>query len=411
VKAEVDGLRNSSQLQKWVPHVWDYKEINMSLKPGGVVADSGFVAVALMERIAFSWDELVDSMRFQELVLANLRVVAEAAVKVIRSLFMMAEDGLPCYDLHGRNLAFADTGLARLVIVDWQGEHNIIKHTVHKRMKRAIPKFVKGLPGQSVWMTKKDLPNKLSRPKEAQERVPHWVKFYGALGDIILRKWETIHESKNENAFQLLRCDLNEVCVKTATDLPQHAPAALSVVSEVTRTEISQSSSDSDESPSKTAVVDLVSEAQSDADAAVPDAAAELLQGSVGPQTTTAVASEPVPVISGAANWPFQLGREALVGLSKACAQQIEHIQANPIRHARVTLKSKVIEQRVADDDFSAHAKRPFSTDQHLGDVFSLLVRVVQSELLECGLLERCQRGVPKSASDPKKLHQGRLLM
>ena len=239
-----------------------------------------------------------------------------------------------------------------------------------------------------------------------QTLVPPWVKFYADLGEIVLRRWGDIHESKNEEACQVLRCDFDEVCLRTATDLPQRAPA-LSAVPEGSPTEVVTSRSvDYGGAPSKTAMVDLVSETQPQQPiyAAAPDAAAELLQGSVGPQTIAAPMTEPVPLTTAAAKWPFQLGREALIGLSQTCAEQLEHIQANPIRHARATLKSKTIEQRVQDHDFSSHA--PYSTDQYLGDVFSLLVRALQSELLERGLLERCSEGIPKSASDPKKLHR-----
>ena len=81
----------------------------------------------------------------------------------------------------------------------------------------------------------------------------------------------------------------------------------------------------------------------------------------------------------------------------------------NAIRHGRGTKRSVPLETRLATDNFDVHggdgSMRPVEEGHTQGDIFKLLIRLIQRQLQERNFLQRCGDEVPKAATNPEKFH------
>ena len=109
---------------------------------------------------------------------------------------------------------------------------------------------------------------------------------------------------------------------------------------------------------------------------------------------------------------PYGWGAAAMQSLLTEGQKQRAWMNRNPIRHGKGTERSVSLETRLATDNFGVHSNdgsmRPVEASHHQGDIFKLVIRLVQKQLEEGNFLERCGRDaqVPRAATDPEKLHR-----
>ena len=106
---------------------------------------------------------------------------------------------------------------------------------------------------------------------------------------------------------------------------------------------------------------------------------------------------------------PYGWGIPAMQSLLLSAAQkQRDWMEKNPVRHGGSKGRSIPLAERLTTNNFSEHSsdgsRRPVEEGQAQGDMFGLLIRLIQTELQDGDFLQRCGDQVPRAATDPQKL-------
>ena len=107
-----------------MPLVYGYFEVE---------TQTGRVAVLLAERVAFTFEELLQTLRASAPTPATLIVVYACVLRTYTTMEQCAQEGLFEHDWHVANIGFTDTSASRMVLVDWQGNHIALAACSYKK--------------------------------------------------------------------------------------------------------------------------------------------------------------------------------------------------------------------------------------------------------------------------------------
>ena len=140
---EWDSYLQLPVLRRILPTVYGYFE---------VAVPDGVVALLLVERVAFTLEELIRKLRESPPTPAALNIIKACVLRAYHTMVECARDGLFEHDWHIANVGFTDTSASRMVLVDWQKNHLANAVTPYRaRWESAFRCFYKYLPGPHTY--------------------------------------------------------------------------------------------------------------------------------------------------------------------------------------------------------------------------------------------------------------------
>ena len=442
------AYQEAEKLHEFLPEVYHYEEMH---------PEADTVAWLLMERLAFSWDELVEQLEVQTPCLQLYMMAVRAQCRIVEFYYEAAQKEVPLFDAHGGNLCFVDKTFTTVRLVDWCFNDRIPTETPQRVMAAAIEYFTRfspglhkhGKEGAAAARAKLD-----SLPENIQGNVLNWRVFLEALSKETMSWFERAHDPQPQDLVQHVE-DLSQVAKRASSalqgadittvsfQLPPgsevipdseaeheptptqkaslfdptpsgsmahmyvHAGDAFSMTSQTAGTPGSSSSHAGaamnlepptllfDRTPSHSLSFMFVH-----AGDAFSGTAAAAASSGAGPASHVTLTTR-----------PYGWGAGAFQSLLTEGQKQRAWMNRNPIRHGRGTERSVSLETRLATDNFGEHSgdgsMRPVEEGHDQGDIFKLVIRLIQKQLREGNFLERCggDGWVPRAATDPEKWH------
>ena len=175
---EWDAFLQLHTLRPFLPEVYGYFEVTIT---------HGDVALLLVERIAFTFAELLEKLRASAPTHATLSIVLSCILRTYTAMRGGAESGLFLQDWHVCNIGFTDTSPSRMVLMDWQKTHIASATTTKERCENAFKCFCRYLPGPHTYG-----PDDVST-KTAIERdnILQWREVLTRMSDALMQWWST----------------------------------------------------------------------------------------------------------------------------------------------------------------------------------------------------------------------------
>ena len=437
---EWEAYQQAENLHEFLPEVFHYEVLH---------PEGDAVACLLMERLAFSWDELVDQLEVETPCLKLYMMAVRAQCRIVEFYYEAAHKKVPLVDVHGGNLCFVDKTFTTVRLVDWCFNDRIPTRTPQGVMAAAIEYFTRyspglykqGKDGEAAARAKLD-----SLPAHVQGNVLTWRKFLEALSK---RTMSWFHRARDPTPQDLLQHveDLSQVARDESSALEGGDSTTVSFQLPPGSEEIPDSEPEDEPTAEQPAFLFDPTPSNSMADMYVHAADAFSMISQTA--ATSSHGMEPPRLLfdrtpshslrdmyvnaneafsrnaaeaasSGAApashviltTRPYGWCAAAMQSLLTEGQKQRAWMNRNPIRHGKGTERSVSLETRLATDNFGVHSNdgsmRPVEASHHQGDIFKLVIRLVQKQLQEGNFLERCGRDaqVPRAATDPEKLHR-----
>ena len=140
---EWDAYLQLHTFRRCLPVVYGYFEVTTL---------QGDVAVLLVERIGFTFAEMLEKFRVTAATHTSLSIVRWCILRICTAMREGAESGLLPLDWHVCNIGFTDDRLAsRVVLMDWQNTHIPSATTPKERCEKAFKCFCRYLPGPHTY--------------------------------------------------------------------------------------------------------------------------------------------------------------------------------------------------------------------------------------------------------------------
>ena len=170
-----------------MPFVYGYFEVEVQ---------SRRFAVLLAERLAWTFEELLQSYRKSPPTLPNLYIVHACVLSTYTTMKQCAQEGLFEHDWHIANIGFTDTSASKMVLVDWQRNHLAPARVYYKkRWEKAFRCFYKFLPGPHTYDRNFTLDN--MRPAERASYL-QWRTVLTHISKALEDWWDTTYVASHE---------------------------------------------------------------------------------------------------------------------------------------------------------------------------------------------------------------------
>jgi hypothetical protein len=183
--AEWDSYLQIATLRKILPIVYGYFEVPCA---------GGFVAVLLLERVAFTFDDFVRKSREYAPIRPTVDIIKACVLRVYHTLVECARDGLYAHDWHVANVGFTDTSASRMVLVDWQKNKLASADLSYRqRFEKALRCFIQFLPGPHMYG--EDVI--IDKAIDVQANIRKWRIVLTRMSSALQSWWDDVYSSGN----------------------------------------------------------------------------------------------------------------------------------------------------------------------------------------------------------------------
>ena len=175
---EWDAYLQLHEFRRCLPVVYGYFEVT-------TIQDD--VAVLLVERIGFTFAEMIEKFRVRAPTRGSLSLVLQAILRTYKAMREGAESGLIPLNWHVCNIGFTDTRASRVVLMDWQKTHIPSATTPKERCEKAIKCFCRYLPGPHTY-GKDDVSTKTGIERD---NIIQWREVLTRMTHALMQWWST----------------------------------------------------------------------------------------------------------------------------------------------------------------------------------------------------------------------------